>query len=207
MMIRVSVTDDHELFRSGIAMLLNKTNACEVVAQNGSAEELLEDLKSIEVDVALIDISMGKMSGLEAVAMCKKQFPQVRCIVLTMHDEGQYILKAIRNGAYGYLLKDCDANELKEAVEQVYLGKKYFNRNISDLMIQSVTVEEDIKQLSKRETEVLHLVAQGKTAKEIANDLIVSVRTIETHRSNILKKLDVQNTAELITKASSLGIL
>ncbi len=206
-MIRVSITDDHELFRSGIAMLLSNAPGFEVVLQNGSAEELLEDLQQTEVDVALIDISMGKINGLEAVAMCKKRFPEVRCIVLTMHKEGQYVLKAIRNGAYGYLLKDCDASELKAAVEQVYRGKKYVNQDISELMIETVTVEEDIRQLSKRETEILKLVAQGKTAKEIAADLIVSVRTVETHRSNILKKLDVQNTAELINKASSLGLL
>lgn len=206
-MIKVSITDDHELFRSGIAMLLSNAPEFEVVAQNGSAEELLSDLEKMEVDVALIDISMGKVNGLEAVATCKKKFPEVRCIVLTMHKEGQYVLKAIRNGAFGYLLKDCDASELKAAVKQVYRGKKYFNRDISELMIESVTVEEDIKQLSKRETEILQLVAKGKTAKEIANQLFVSVRTVETHRSNILKKLDVQNTAELITKASALGLL
>lgn len=206
-MISVSITDDHDLFRSGIAMLLNNSNEFEVVAQTASAEELLELMETTHIHVALIDISMGGMSGLEAVSQIKKNYPDVKCIVLTMHEEGQYVLQAIRNGAYGYLLKYCDEEELKTAIKNVYSGKKYLNQNISLLMMDSVTAEADEQKLSKRELEILQLVAQGKTAKEIANELFVSARTVETHRSNILKKLDVQNTAELIKKASQKGLL
>ncbi len=206
-MIRVSITDDHDLFRSGMALLIDKVEGFEVVAQTASAEELLELLPSTHVHVALVDISMGGMSGLDVLPLIKQNFPDVRTIVLTMHEEGQYILKAIRNGASGYLLKHCDAKELISAIETVNAGKKYINQDLSLLMMDSVTEEADEQKLSNRELEVLQWVAKGKTAKEIAETLFVSKRTIETHRSNILKKLDAQNTAELIRKASEKGYL
>lgn len=206
-MIRISITDDHELFRSGIAMLLEKSENLNVVHQSSSAKELLELLNESPVDIALIDITMGEINGLDALNIIKKSHPSVRCIILTMHNEGQYVIQAIRNGAWGYLLKDCDANELNEAVTKVFSGKKYFNSEVSSLMIEGVSSESNIQNLSKREKEVLQHVAKGLTTKEIAEKLIVSKRTIETHRSNILKKLDVQNTAELISKATQLGLL
>ena len=206
-MIKVSITDDHDLFRSGIAMLLEKSNTIEVVHQTASVEELLNNLDESEVDVCLLDISMNETNGLDALLLLKKFHPSVRSIVLTMHSEGQYVVQAIRNGAYGYLLKDCGPEELTEAIEQVFNGKKYFNKDVSHLMIEAVNIESNTQKISKREKEVLKLVAQGLTTKEIADQLFVSKRTIETHRSNILKKLDVQNTAELITKATQLGIL
>ncbi|TLX73062.1 response regulator transcription factor [Labilibacter sediminis] len=206
-MIRVSITDDHDLFRSGIAMLLERSENIQVVHQTPSATDLLEKLKEETVDVALLDISMVEVNGLDALLLIKESFPQVRCIVLTMHNEGQYVVKAIRNGAWGYLLKDCDPQELNQAIMQVYNGKKHFNSDVSHLMIEAVNAEANTKDISKREKEVLQLVAKGLTTKEIAEKLFVSKRTIETHRSNILKKLDVQNTAELITKATQLGLL
>ncbi|MBS2098067.1 response regulator transcription factor [Carboxylicivirga linearis] len=206
-MIKVSITDDHDLFRSGIAMLLEKSNTIEVVHQTASVEELLNKLDESEVDICLLDISMNETNGLEALLLLRKSHPSIRSIVLTMHNEGQYVVQAIRNGAYGYLLKDCGPEELTEAIEQVFNGKKYFNKDVSHLMIEAVNIESNTQKISKREKEVLKLVAQGLTTKEIADQLFVSKRTIETHRSNILKKLDVQNTAELITKATQLGLL
>ncbi len=206
-MIRISITDDHELFRSGIAMLLEKSDDISIVHQSSSAEQLIDHLKEAPVDISLIDISMGETNGLDALKLIKKAAPEVRCIILTMHNEGQYVVQAIRNGAWGYLLKDCDAPELITAITKVYNGKKYFNSDVSDLMIEGVSSESNIQNLSKREKEVLQHVAKGLRTKEIAEQLIVSTRTIETHRSNILKKLNVQNTAELISKATQLGLL
>ncbi len=206
-MIRVSITDDHDLFRSGIAMLLENSNDYQVMVQTSSVSELLNQLDNVTIDVALLDISMSHTTGLEALQLLKKSHPQVRSIILTMHNEGQYVVEAIRNGAWGYLLKDCDPQELREAITQVYNGQKYFNKDVSQLMIEGVTTEQNLQAISKREKEVLQLVAQGLTTKEIADKLIVSKRTIETHRSNILKKLNVQNTAELITKANQMGLL
>lgn len=206
-MIRISITDDHELFRSGLAMLLEESDNISIVHQSSSADELIGQLKETPVDISLIDISMGDTNGLEALKLIKKTAPIVRCIILTMHNEAQYVVQAIRNGAWGYLLKECDAEELIRAITKVYNGKKYFNSDVSDLMIEGVSSESNIQNLSKREKEVLQHVAKGLRTKEIAELLIVSTRTIETHRSNILKKLNVQNTAELISKATQLGLL
>ncbi len=206
-MIRILLTDDHQLFRGGLAALLNKNESLEVVGEAGSGEQLIEMLKTTAADVVLVDITMGGISGLDVIKQCRKSYPNTGFIALTMHEEGQYIVKAIRSGADGYLLKNADETQVVEAIFQVHQGKKYFAEDVSLLMIQNMTMEGDVKQLSQREKEILVMVAEGKTTKEIAGELIVSTRTVETHRSNMMKKLDVQNTAELIKKATKLGIL
>ncbi|WP_066632565.1 response regulator [Labilibacter marinus] len=206
-MIRVSITDDHDLFRSGVASLFNDIDTIEVVAQTGSGEELLEVLKQQEVDVALVDISMKKMNGLDTVVEMKKHHPHTKAIMLTMHNDSPYVLKALRNGASGYLLKDCDEDELIRAIEEVHKGKRYVNQEVSEIILDAMHTEEEVKSLSNREIEILVLVAQGKTAKQIAQELFISTRTVETHRRNMMKKLKAQNTVELVNKATSLGLL
>lgn len=206
--IKIAIIDDHQLFREGMTSLLSKNDQIEVVGEADSKDSLFELLETKEVHVVLIDISMPGISGLELITMARDQFPNVRFIVLTMHAEGQYVVKAVRNGAYGYLLKNADEKELLTAIKKVYLGNKHFNNEISALMIGNMAIEgETHKQLSDRETEVLMLVSEGKTTKEIADQLFVSSRTVETHRVNIMKKLKVQNTAELIKKAVQLQLI
>lgn len=206
-MIRVSITDDHDLFRSGVASLFNDSSNIQVVAQTGSGEDLLEILKEQEVDVALVDISLKKMNGLDTIVEIKKLHPNTKTIMLTMHNDSPYVLKALRNGASGYLLKDSDEDELKKAIEEVYNGKRYVNQTVSEIILDAMNTEEEVKSLSKREIEILELVAKGKTAKQIAQELFISTRTVETHRSNMMKKLKAQNTVELVNKATSLGLL
>lgn len=206
--MKIAVIDDHQLFREGMISLLSKNDQIEVVGEADSKESLFELLENNEVHVVLIDISMPGISGLELITMARDKFPDVRFIVLTMHAEGQYVVKAVRNGAYGYLLKNADEKELLTAIKKVYLGNKHFNSEISALMIGNMAIEgETHKQLSERESEVLVLVSEGKTTKEIADQLFVSSRTVETHRVNIMKKLKVQNTAELIKKAAHLQLI
>ncbi|NQZ78391.1 MAG: response regulator transcription factor, partial [Ekhidna sp.] len=158
-------------------------------------------------DIVLVDITMGGISGLDVIKSTKKHYPNTGFITLTMHDEGQYVTKAVRSGASGYLLKNADEEQVIEAILKVHQGGKYFPADVSQLMIESITMEGDVKQLSQREKEVLEKVAEGKTTKEIADELIVSTRTVETHRANMMKKLDVQNSAELIKKATKLNII
>lgn len=206
--IKIMIVDDHQLFREGIVSLLSKDEDIDIIGEASSAEELFSKLNSQQPDVILMDISMGEMDGLEAIRQAHDTYPNIRFIVLTMHAEGQYVVKAVRNGAYGYLLKNADEKELKEAIHTVYQEKKYFNSEISQLMIGNMALEgEAHKKLSKREREVLSLVANGKTTKEIADELFVSTRTVETHRVNMMKKLKVQNTAELIKKAAHLKLI
>jgi two-component system, NarL family, response regulator NreC len=206
--IKIMVVDDHQLFRDGLLALLSKDEDIHIIGTASSSEELLEALKTKHPHVVLMDISMKEMDGLEAIRLAKDAYPDVKFIVLTMHAEGQYVVKAVRNGAYGYLLKNADEHELLEAIHAVFSGKKYFNEEISQLMIGNMAMEgEPHKKLSSRETEVLKLVSEGKTTKEIADQLFVSTRTVETHRVNMMKKLKVQNTAELIKKAAQLKLI
>jgi DNA-binding NarL/FixJ family response regulator len=206
--IKLMVVDDHQLFREGMISLLSKNPEFECVGEAESAEDMFLQLAEKEVHIVLIDISMPGSSGLEAIAVAREQFPQIKFIVLTMHAEGQYVVKAIRHGAHAYLVKNADEAELNKAIREVALGRQYFNEEISRLMIGNMATEgESHKKLSQRELEVLQKVSEGKTTKEIAEELFVSNRTVESHRVNMMKKLKVHNTAELIKKAVRLNLI
>ena len=207
--IKVVIADDHQLFRNGIVSILQKDDSFDVVGEAADGNELLALLEQKNVDVALVDISMPGASGQEVIVQAKQLSPTTRFIMLTMHDEGQYVVKSVRNGAHGYLLKNVDENELKVAIKDVFAGKKYFNRHITELMINNMGVveSEPENELTPRELEVLKMVSEGKINKEIASQLSVSTRTIETHRVNMMKKLGVQNSAELIKKAAKMNLI
>lgn len=207
--IKLVVVDDHQLFREGVISLLSKKEDLEVVGEAENANGLWEILDQKKVHIVLIDISLPDMNGIEIISTAKEKYENVRFIALTMHAEGQYVIQAVKSGAHGYLIKNADEQELITAIKQVALGQKYFNSEISQLMITDMAIEgdESRKRLSDREKEVLLLVSDGKTTKEIAEELFVSSRTVETHRVNIMKKLKVQNTAELIKKAAHLKLI
>lgn len=206
--IKVIVVDDHQLFREGISSLLESDPDIQVIGMVDSAGSMFDFFEKQVPDVVLIDISMPGKDGLTVIRESKKKYPNVKFIVLTMHADGQYVVKAVRSGAFGYLLKNADKKELSEAIHTVIKDQKYFNAEISQLMVGNISLEGDNPQrLSERETQVLHLVSNGKTTKEIAEELFVSTRTVETHRVNMMKKLDVQNTAELIKKAVKLNLI
>ncbi|MEP2026255.1 MAG: response regulator transcription factor [Reichenbachiella sp.] len=206
--IKIIVADDHQLFREGIIALLAKNESLDIIGEAASANELFELMDKNVPHVVLMDISMPETNGLDAIKVARDKYPDCKFIVLTMHAEGQYVVKAVRNGAFGYLIKNADENELIAAIEAVALGKKHFNNEISQLMIGNMALEgESHKKLSDREMEVLELVSEGRTTKEIADQLFVSARTVDTHRVNMMKKLSVQNTAELIKKAAHLKLI
>lgn len=206
--IKIIIADDHQLFRNGIISLLSRRDDMEVVGEAANGKELMALLENKATHVVLLDISMPDSNGLELIKDIRSKYPDTHIVMLTMHAEGQYVVKAVRNGAFGYLLKNVDEQELITAIQQVALGKKYYNAEISELMISNMSIEgETLKQLSDRELEILDLVSNGKTTKEIADQLFVSTRTVETHRVNMMKKLNVQNTAELIKKAAHLKLI
>ncbi|MEQ8473610.1 MAG: response regulator transcription factor [Marinoscillum sp.] len=206
--IKVLVVDDHQLFREGIRSIFANNTDIEVIGEADSSEAMFEFFEEDKPEVVLIDITMPGDDGLTAIKESKKKFPKIRFIVLTMHADGQYVVKAVRSGAFGYLLKNADQQELSAAVKEVSCGRKYFNTEISQLMVGNMSLEgDDPRQLSERELQVLQLVSDGKTTKEIADQLFVSARTVETHRVNMMKKLDVQNTAELIKKSVKLKLI
>lgn len=206
--IKIIIADDHQLFRNGIISLLEKREDMEVVGEAANGDKLMELLELHHAHVILLDISMPDTNGLDLVKDIRAKYPNSHIIMLTMHAEGQYVVKAVKNGAFGYLLKNVDEQELITAIQQVSLGKKYYNAEISELMISNMSIEgETLKPLSEREMEILSLVSDGLTTKEIADQLFVSTRTVETHRVNMMKKLNVQNTAELIKKAAHLKLI
>ena len=200
--IRIVLADDHQLFRDGMKAMLQATGEMEVVGEASHGAVLLTVLAAQTPDIVLLDISMPPDTGIDLLPTIKTRFPAVRCIMLTMHADVQYVLRSLRQGADGYLLKDTDEEELKTAIREVYAGNKYFKNKISDLIVANLSGEPSPETLlSEREIQIVRLVAEGKITKEIADQLFVSVRTVETHRSRIMKKLEVANTAEMIRLA------
>jgi two-component system response regulator NreC len=207
--IKLIIADDHELFRNGLAELLRKHDDIKVVKSVADGFEFMALVNSqFEADTVLLDITMPNMDGFQVLKELKTLNSNIKPIVISMHNDGNYIAKCAKMGAYGYLLKNTDEAELILAIRSVNNGKKYFSAEISEKMINFMSaqsISEDI--LSNKETEVLGLIAKGLTTKEIAARLFVSSRTIETHRANILKKLEVKNTAELIKKAAKMNLV
>lgn len=207
-MIKIAIVDDHQLFREGVNSLLAGNEDFEVVISASNGLEFFKALeKNNEPDVVLLDLTMPEMDGFEVLKKLKK-YPNIKTIALSMHDDGNYIVQCVRNGAYGYLLKNADEDELLKAIYTVNREKKYFNKEISAQMINIMSVEgSQLKKLSSKEMEVLKFIADGLTTKEIAELLYISTRTVETHRANMMKKLSVKNSAELIKKATQLNLI
>ena len=207
--IKLIIADDHELFRKGLAELLRKHDDIKIVKSVGDGLEFMELVNSqFEADIVLLDITMPSMDGFQVLKELKTSASDIKPIVISMHNDGNYIAKCAKMGAYGYLLKNTDEAELILAIRSVNNGKKYFSAEISEKMINFMSAQSTSENvLSNKETEVLGLISKGLTTKEIAAKLFVSSRTIETHRANVLKKLEVKNTAELIKKATKMNLI
>lgn len=220
-MINVALADDHEIVRHGIKMVLEDDPEIHVIWEASEGEETLEKFDEEQPDVLVADIRMPLLNGLEVTRKLKTRDPKVKIIMLTMHDDSEYILKALQYGADGYLLKDTNKAEFNKAVKMVHSGHKYFSGDISTTIINSymgggngpaetsapkVTSENDY-QLTKREKQILKLIYEGVSNKEISETFNKSIRTIETHRFNIMKKLDVNNITELLKKIEREGLI
>ena len=207
--IKVIIADDHKLFREGLTGLLQKYDDIKIIKSVGDGIEFMNCVKNqIDADVVLLDITMPNMDGFQVLKELKTVNTTIKPVIISMYNDGNYIAKCAKMGAYGYLLKNTDESELVLAIRTVSKGKKYFSAEISEKMINFMStqsISENI--LSNKETEVLGLLSKGLTTNEIAAKLYVSSRTIETHRGNILKKLEVKNTAELIKKATEMNMI
>ena len=193
MKIKVLLVDDHQLFREGIATLLFSAENIEVIAQAEDGADAIEKVKYYKPDVVLLDIAMPRMNGIEAAKKIKILNPAVKVITLSMHSDKQYVKGVLEAGADGYLLKNCTYRQLTDAVQTVYEGKKYLSQDITEMVISgylspSKSEEREYDKLSEREKEIFMLFAHGKSTREIGEKLFISVKTVNTHKQNILAK-------------------
>jgi len=199
--IRIIITDDHQLFRNGLKILLNAFPEFEVVAEASNGEEFLRILNNTSADIALMDINMPEMDGIEATRKGLKLHPEINIIALSMYGEEEYYYKMVDAGAKGFLLKDSDISEVKEAILTVRKGGSYFSQELLYHVIQKIKHRENESKsanLSKRETEILSKICEGLSNQEIADSLFISKRTVDKHRANLLGKTNSKNTASLI---------
>jgi DNA-binding NarL/FixJ family response regulator len=209
--ITVFVADDHMIVRSGIRHVLEDEADFVVVGEAASAAEALDSILQLRPDVVVLDISMPGMSGLEATARLRSASPKTRVLILSMHDNAEYVLESVRAGAHGYLLKDTAATELREAIRTVCRGQSYFSPPVASRLTAAVRGEQNpppgLEQLTGREREVLLGITRGRTNKEIAVELGISHRTVETHRESLMRKLQLRTVAELTRFALSAGLV
>lgn len=214
-MIRILVVDDHAVVRSGLHLLLNGKHGCEVVGEAADGDEAIAKAEELRPDVVLMDLSMphGK-DGLTSTAELKKLLPDTAVLILTMHDDEGYLFRAIQAGASGYILKSAPHEELLTAIRNISVGEAYLyptatKRLMSDYMERMKRGEHQgtYESLSEREKEILAKVAQGYANKEIAEQLVISVKTVETHKSNLMEKLDLKTRPDLVKFAMKKGLL
>ncbi len=202
--IRIVVVDDHPLVLDGIQARLEDEANIQVVATATNGEEAMESAAAHKPDVMLMDVSMPVMNGFEATRTLRQRFPAVGILILSMHDNREYILRLIQSGAQGYILKDVSAEEMVKAIETVHQGGTYFSAGASQTLFSRFDEPAPAPSagvLSKREAMILKLLAEGHSNKEIARALDISVRTVETHRQNIKSKLNIQTAAGLVKYA------
>lgn len=223
--INVVLADDHVVIRKGIKVLLENDSSIKVVSEASNGEEAIQKYIQYKPDVLVMDIRMPVMTGLQATGALKQQFPDAKVLILSMHDDEEYILEALERGAVGYILKDANSDEFLKAIRFVHEGGRYFSGEISNVLVKQyfkiksdapvknevtgeqpsieVPVQTKVYDITKREKEILRYVVDGLSSKDIAAKLGKSVRTIEAHRFNIMKKLEVKSALELVKKVNA----
>jgi two-component system, NarL family, response regulator NreC len=212
--LRILVGDDHTLFRQGLRKILEDRPDWQVVAEAGDGRDAIQQCLALEPDVVLLDVGMPLLNGIEATRQILRRLPEMRVLILSMHSEEVYVVQALQAGARGYLLKDSAAQDLIGAVSAVMAGKSFFSPAVAQVMLDDYLrrltdrgVTDRYEALSEREREILQLVAEGRSSKEIADLLSIAHSTVETHRAHIFQKLDIHNTAELVLYAVRRGVI
>jgi len=210
--IRTLVADDHRIVRESLVAVLEASGVCQVVAQAADGMEALELALRLRPDVAIVDISMPRLNGIEVVRRLRAELPATRTLVLTMHEEEEYVLHVVRAGASGYLLKDSATAELLQAVRDLHAGRGHFGPYAARVLAEQVhqprrDLDDPYGRLTTREREVFHLLIEGSTTKEVARALEISAKTAENHRAHVLEKLGAHNTADLVRYAVRKGLL
>lgn len=210
---KVLLADDHAILREGIRMVLDAQPGITVVGEAEDGRQALEMVEDLQPDVVVMDIAMPNMNGAEATRQIRRRFPRTRVVILTMHENQQYLMQIVNAGATACVLKRSAGTELVTAVKAVARGESYFSPTMASMMLdvyRKQLVEEgsdELALLTEREREVLQMVAEGKTSQEIADQLFVSIKTVQTHRMHIMEKLDAHDRTDLVRHAIRLGII
>jgi two-component system response regulator NreC len=212
--LRILLADDHTLLRQGLRKILQERPDWEVVAEAGDGREAVRQTLAVQPDIAILDIGMPLLNGIEATRQIVRRLPDIHVLILSMHANEAYIIQALKAGAKGYLLKDSADTDLIRGVAAVASGKSFFSPAVAKVMLDDYVrhltekgIADRFDSLSEREREIFQLVAEGHSNKKIAELLSVSPTTVETHRAHILQKLDVHNTAELVLYAVRRGVI
>ena len=208
--IRTLIADDHALVRAGIRALVEKIQGVTVVAEAGKGSEAKELITELKPDLVLLDITMPDGNGFDVLLHVQKNFPETRIIVLTVHEAGEYAIRALREGAAGFLPKSAASTELEQAIQTVMKGEIYISPETSRKTLLEYgkgTKRDLLETLSPRQREVLRLIAEGRTTKQIAQTLEISVKTVETHRSQLMERLDIHDVAGLVRYAIIVGLI
>jgi len=210
--IRILLADDHKIVRDGLKTLVEKQPGMEVIGEAETGREAVSLAMKLEPDVVIMDVSMAELNGIEATRQIQKAAPKIKVIALSMHSDKRFVLGMLEAGATGYLLKDCAFEELSRAIRNVAADKTYLSPGITDVVLQDYLLKSSLAKASRdsiltaREREVLQLIAEGNSTKNAAQTLNVSVKTIETHRKQIMDKLDLHSIAELTKYALREGL-
>ena len=211
-MISIILVDDHVIMRDGLRHLLSEESDIEVVGEADNGREAVKLALEKKPDIVIMDIAMQDMNGIEATRQIKSENPDIKIIALSMHSERQIVVGVFRAGASGYLLKDSSSLELVDAIRTIHLGRKYLSQKISDIVLQEIsdvkkeTGEIGVDILTNRECEILQLISEGNSTKKIADVLFISPKTVESHRANIMDKLNIHNIPELTKYAIRAGL-
>ena len=209
--IRVVLAEDHALVRAGISALLGSLRGVEVVGQVADGATAIQAIEELQPDLAILDITMQGMSGLDATAIITQKFPDVRVMILSMHASEEYVLQALRVGAAGYLLKDAGIDELEIALRSVAAGETYLSpsvsRHIAAYVKRTGSENEPRETLTPRQREILQRIARGRTTQQIAAELFISAKTVETHRTQLQARLDIHDVAGLVRYAIRVGLV
>ncbi|MBT7891050.1 MAG: response regulator transcription factor [Deltaproteobacteria bacterium] len=199
---RIILADDHEIFRLGLKTIINTNPSLEVAGEAGSGVELIKLLKSTRCDLVILDLSMPQMDGFEILDLMSQHYAEVKRVVLSMHVDQRSVKKAMSKQIDGFINKEDIANVILAAVQTIQQGKKFFSRDIQEMILSHYDelfgLQKSLEDLTKREKEIAHMIATGLTNKAIASQLNISIHTVQFHRSNIMSKLELKNTADLV---------
>lgn len=204
-MIRVLIADDHQLFIDGLKALLKHEDDIEVVCEALNGEEVIQLMENYTVDIAIIDIEMPLLNGIETTRYIKTHYPNTKVLILTMYNKKHFILNIMKVGAAGYILKNKSQETLIQAIQTVYRGGTYYGLDVMNKISNERLKEKEIIKLTKKEKEVLCLIAEGMTAKEISFKLSIATTTVDTHKKNLLTKIEVPNDKHLVRYAIKHG--